>query len=307
MSQAGGEMQGWREKERGSWEEWQIQGKEGEGGGEADRCRCTERLVVSVPVMTYWTRLHSLNQSAAAAGIMCPIDAAIFSPHVSQPRITKTVAVTFLSHISVAPVSFLPHLVLTLCYVTQEIHQIQRTAEWETGTKKKADGNKEKKCTFKATRQRGKVLDRVNFVNPLRRDFLRLHGLHLAEASLSPLICHVIGHWALSDHVLETSCLVTTDWDLLYHWHRRLSLSRLLLHHLRVERLCVLHFVYEAVSWVRFPVLAHSWNTEHLPVLLPNWRTCLIYFTYLSARLRHLSSGSLLCIYFISLNWINMI
>lgn len=156
------------------------------------------------------------------------------------------------------------------------------------------DRNKKKrKLTFKARRQREKVLDRINFVNPLGWDFLRLHGLHLAEASLSPLICHVIGHWALSDHVLETSCLVTTDWDLLYHWHRRLSLSRLLLHHLRVERLCVLHFVYEAVSWVRFPVLAHLRNTEHLPVLLLNWRTCLIYFTYLSARLWHLSSVSL--------------
>lgn len=184
------------------------------------------------------TCLHSLNQSAAAVGIMCPIDAAIFSPMCHNWESQSLLPLHFYL------TSVLPRqLPSPSCFDSvlcdagnQSDPENSRMRDWN---KEKGRRKKKRQLTFKARRQRGKVLDRIKFVNPLGRDFLRLHGLHLAKASLSPLICHVIGHWALSDHVLETSCLVTTDWDLLYHWHRRLSLSRLLLHHLRVELVCV--------------------------------------------------------------------
>ncbi len=136
-----------------------------------------------------------------------------------------------LSHISVAPSASFPVLFwLSLCVcvcvcVTQGLHQIQKTAEEETKRNRQRERKKDRIQT-------GKESDRNSFMNPRECDFLRPHGVpSCAFMVFPPLICHVVGHRALSDHVLQTSCWVTTDWDVQYHWHRQLSLSCLLLHH----------------------------------------------------------------------------
>lgn len=75
---------------------------------ERDWYRCTESLermwwVSCTRVMTFWTCTtcyRSLSQSASRGGIMCPCRLFL---HVSRLSNTKSVAVSFLSHISVAP------------------------------------------------------------------------------------------------------------------------------------------------------------------------------------------------------------
>lgn len=94
---------------------------------------------------------------------------------------------------------------------------------------------------------------------------------------------NVLGHWAMSDHVLQTSCLVTTNW--VYHWHQ-LSLSCLLLHYFIAFCACMhvgFFLFYEVVNWAWFPVLAQPWNTKCPFILLINCCTRLTYFTCLWA------------------------
>lgn len=153
-----------------------------------------------------------------------------------------------LSHISVATSASFPVLFLLSYLWRRNSIKSRKLHKKETETKTRAEGKR--KRMKKDKRQTWKASERIEIVLwiPLNVT-LRPHGLHLAIATLPPLICHVIGHWAL----------VTTDWDVLYHWHWKLSLSCLLLHHFIAFQsgLCVcVAFVYEAVSWVWFPILS---------------------------------------------------
>lgn len=101
----------------------------------------------------------------------------------------KCVAVTFLSHhISV---NFLPHLVKLTLFTLSSRNSSQFRREHT-----------------KTNKERWHALEMYQKVDEC--DSFCPRGADSGVALLPVLICHVTGHWAVSDHVLKTSCLVTT-------------------------------------------------------------------------------------------------